>query len=212
MKNKIKISNIFLVLFLLCTLLCIAQKTNNYKINFIDKKQYLNLVKDSVTLVNDFTFKKLYQNKHGIAIKTKLKNVVFKNNISVDEDNDSYKKYEYQYFIPNLNKHLVKFTFYEGSDYLLIDNKNSKMDTLASKPIIFNGNILVIYQDMEDADQFSTLKFYNSSIDNNLKLINIKKAKWILNKTTFLKDNKLVITVNSIKDDNIKYCIIEFEN
>ena len=94
---------------------------------------------------------------------------------------------------------------------MLIDNKNSKIDTLESKPIIFNDKILVIYQDMEDADQFSTLKFYNSSINNNLKLINIKKAKWILNKT-FLKDNKLAITVNSIKDDKIKYCIIEFEN
>lgn len=115
MKNKIKISNILLILSLFSILICNAQKTNNYKISFIDKQQYLDLAKDSITLVNDYSFKKLYQNKQGITIKTKLKNIVFKNNTSVDEDNDSYKKYEYLYFITNLNKHLVKFTFYEGS-------------------------------------------------------------------------------------------------
>ena len=130
MKNKIKISNILLILSLFSILICNAQKTNNYKISFIDKQQYLDLAKDSITLVNDYSFKKLYQNKQGITIKTKLKNIVFKNNTSVDEDNDSYKKYEYLYFITNLNKHLVKFTFYEGSNYFLIDSKNSKIDTM----------------------------------------------------------------------------------
>lgn len=192
---------------------CYSQDAKSYLINYIDKKQYIYFTKDSIiTNGYDISLKKSFENNLGVTIKTKSKNIQFKNNTSVDVDNDGYEKYEYLYFIKNHNKHVVKFKYFEGDYYLLIDDKNAKIDTLDSKPIIVKNYLLTIYQDMEDADQFSTLKFYNFNSENNLKLINTKKEKWVLKKTTILKNDKLIIFVTSLPGEKEKYGLIQFKN
>lgn len=96
------------------------------------------------------------------------------------------------YYIKNLEKHIIKLTYFEGHYFYLIDNTTGKIDTLDNEPIIINKNILTIYQDMEDADEFSTIKFY--CINNNrLELIKMEKKKWIAGKINVTKDNKILV-------------------
>ncbi|MGO4710966.1 hypothetical protein AB4Y90_18025 [Chryseobacterium sp. 2TAF14] len=200
----------FFIVVILVLLNCHTKSANAYKIVYIDHKQYLNILKDSTSIKQDISLKKKFETKQGVIIKTELKDISFQNKVSVDDDTDGYEKYEYQYYIKNRDKYLVKFTYFEGDYYLLIDNLTSKIDTLDSKPLIVNDNLLTIYQDMEDADQFSTLKLYNFDSKNNLQLIDVKKEKWILDKVILLKNNTLAILVSSIGDDKKKYGIISF--
>lgn len=212
MKNKNYIINNIFVMLLFFTISCHSQINDSYVITSVDKKQYSIFIKDSIFIKNDISFKNIYENRNGVNIKTKLKNILLKNNTSVDEDNDGYKKYEYLYYIKNHNKHLIKFTYFEGNHYLLIDDKSGKIDTLDSKPLIFGNRLLIIYQDMEDADQFSTLKYYIFNTKNNLNLINTRKERWVLKKATLLKNNNVAILVNSIQDNKVKYNKIVFKN
>lgn len=83
----------FFTITILVLLNCHTKSVNDYKIVYVNQKQYLNILKDSTSF------------KQGISIQTKMKDIFFQNKISVDEDNDGYEKYEYQYYIKNQDKY-----------------------------------------------------------------------------------------------------------
>ncbi|MFV0531546.1 MAG: hypothetical protein ACK5MD_08915 [Flavobacteriales bacterium] len=99
------------------------------KIN-IDKNEYEKVKYNSQYNINADDYE---TNKEFLKIKTQKGIQVFKNNVGIPYDED-IKTYSYQGYLEKIKKHIIGIDYYESGEFLLIDNKTGKIDTIPGKP------------------------------------------------------------------------------
>lgn len=68
----------FFTITIFVILNCHTKSANDYKIDYVNQKQYLNILKDSTSFKQEISSKKIFETKQGISIQTKMKDIFFK--------------------------------------------------------------------------------------------------------------------------------------
>lgn len=139
----------------------------------------------------------------SLIIKTKFKIVPLVNNNNDEDDVDNFVNYRYYGFIKSMDQFLVAATYYEASDYILIDRQTAHITQLWGIPQVSpNGKLFIAGNtDLVAGFNYNGLQLFKTthkpklSAQRELQTWGPDEIKW-LNNTTLLIKGSISDTTN----------------
>lgn len=171
---------------------------NNYTQKDITKEEYINILKDFNNNFLDTSHSQI-PNKNDFVNKLKKRGISLKNK-PFEKYNEEGVLYSIIGKLLNHDITIVLAKYWEGYDYLLINNKSYIIDTIWSLPIVnpYNNQIIVSYSlewGLEGIPNGLNIVYLNKQLKRSIKII---QEKWIPVEVIWKDDSTLFVKTTPV--------------